>query len=109
MKKVINLIAVLSLIMTIACQNQAKKETQEKKVEVKIERTEEGSKAEITTTKWVEGETIEEIEIIPNQVSDFKVEYHKAFLKKWIEETNQNNTFEEIWEIREQCIEKLSI
>jgi|DEB0MinimDraft_10_1074344.scaffolds.fasta_scaffold03902_2 Cu-Zn family superoxide dismutase len=64
MKKVINLIAVLSLIMTIACQNQAKKETQEKKVEVKIERTEEGSKAEITTTKWVEGETIEEIEII---------------------------------------------
>ena len=51
MKKVINLIAVLSLIMTIACQNQAKKETQEKKVEVKIERTEEGSKAEITTTK----------------------------------------------------------
>ena len=49
-----------------------------------------------------------EIEIIPNQVSDFKVEYHKAFLKKWIKETNQNNTFEEIWEIREQCISKLS-
>lgn len=49
-----------------------------------------------------------EIEIIPNQVSDFKVEYHKAFLKKWITETNQNNTFEEIWEIREQCISKLS-
>ncbi|WP_297868252.1 hypothetical protein [uncultured Flavobacterium sp.] len=49
-----------------------------------------------------------EIEIIPNQVSDFKVEYHKSFLKKWITETNQNNTFEEIWEIREQCISKLS-
>ena len=57
----------------------------------------------------IKNEIIEEIEIIPNQVSDFKVEYHKAFLKKWIEETNQNNTFEEIWEIREQCIEKLSI
>ncbi|MFN7046082.1 MAG: hypothetical protein ACK4M1_12870 [Flavobacterium sp.] len=51
---------------------------------------------------------LEEIEIIPNQVSDFKVAYHKAFLKKWIEETNQNNTFEEIWKIREQCISKLS-
>ncbi|WP_445717344.1 hypothetical protein [Flavobacterium sp.] len=57
----------------------------------------------------IKNEIIEEIEIIPNQVSDFKVEYHKAFLKKWIEETNQNNTFEEIWEIREQSIEKLSI
>jgi hypothetical protein len=52
---------------------------------------------------------VEEIEITPNQVSDFKVTYHKAFLKNWINETNQNNTFEEIWEIREQCIEKLSI
>ena len=57
----------------------------------------------------IKQDIMEEIEIIPNQVSDFKVEYHKAFLKKWITKTNQNNTFEEIWEIREQCIEKLSL
>jgi hypothetical protein len=57
----------------------------------------------------IKQDIMEEIEIIPNQVSDFKVEYHKAFLKKWIKETNQNNTFEEIWKIREQCIEKLSL
>ena len=56
----------------------------------------------------IKQDIIEEIEILPNQVSDFKVEYHKAFLKKWIKETNQNNTFEEIWRIREQCISKLS-
>ena len=56
----------------------------------------------------IKHDIMEEIEIIPNQVSDFKVEYHKAFLKKWITETNQNNTFEEIWRIREQCISKLS-
>ena len=56
----------------------------------------------------IKHDILEEIEIIPNQVSDFKVAYHKAFLKKWIEETNQNNTFEEIWKIREQCISKLS-
>jgi hypothetical protein len=43
----------------------------------------------------IKHDILEEIEIIPNQVSDFKVAYHKAFLKKWIEETNQNNTFEE--------------
>ncbi|TXI68373.1 MAG: hypothetical protein E6Q46_01305 [Flavobacterium sp.] len=52
----------------------------------------------------IKQDIMEEIEIIPNQVSDYKVEYHKAFLKKWITKTNQNNTFEEIWEIREQCI-----
>jgi hypothetical protein len=57
----------------------------------------------------IKQDIVEEIEITPNQVSDFKVTYHKAFLKNWIKETNQNNTFEEIWEIREQCIEKLSI
>ena len=56
----------------------------------------------------IKQDIVEEIEITPNQVSDFKVEYHKAFLKKWITETNQNNNFEEIWEIREQCISKLS-
>ena len=56
----------------------------------------------------IKHDILEEIEIIPNQVSDFKVAYHKAFLKKWIKETNQNNNFEEIWKIREQCISKLS-
>lgn len=56
----------------------------------------------------IKQDIVEEIEITPNQVSDFKVTYHKAFLKNWIKETYQNNTFEEIWEIREQCISKLS-
>jgi hypothetical protein len=56
----------------------------------------------------IKQDIVVEIEITPNQVSDFKVTYHKAFLKNWINETNQNNTFEEIWEIREQCISKLS-
>ena len=56
----------------------------------------------------IKHDIVEEIEITPNQVYDFKVAYHMAFLKKWIKETNQNNTFEEIWKIREQCISKLS-
>lgn len=56
----------------------------------------------------IKHDIVEEIEITPNQVCDFKVAYHMAFLKKWIKETNQNNTFEEIWKIREQCISKLS-
>ena len=56
----------------------------------------------------IKNEIIEEIEIIPNQVSEFKVKYHKNFLKKWILETNQSHTFEEIWQIREQCITRLA-
>lgn len=56
----------------------------------------------------IKNDIIQEIEIEPFQVADFKIDYHKAFLKKWIKETNQNYTFDEIWDIREQCIQKLS-
>lgn len=56
----------------------------------------------------IKNDILQEIEIEPFQVADFKIDYHKAFLKKWIEETNQNYTFDEIWDIREQCIQKLS-
>jgi len=52
---------------------------------------------------------LEEIEIMPIQVADFKVEYHQNYLKNWIEATNQTKTFEEIWAIREQCIAFLSL
>lgn len=51
---------------------------------------------------------IEEIEIEPYQVSEFKVKYHQEYLKKWIQKTNQAKTFNEIWKIRELCIQKLS-
>ncbi len=49
---------------------------------------------------------IQEIEIQPNQISEFKLEYHKNFLKKWI--ADKPFTLEEIWTIREQCIADLS-
>ncbi len=51
---------------------------------------------------------LEEIEIEPQQVCDFKVKYHQNFIKKWIVNNQINYKFEEIWCIREQCIEKLS-
>lgn len=56
----------------------------------------------------IENDILEEIEIEPFQVAEFKVDYHKDFLKKWINETNQTKTFDEIWTIRENCIQKLS-
>lgn len=51
---------------------------------------------------------MEEIEILSSQVSTFKVDYHKAYIKNWIKESNQKKTFEEIWNLREQCISKLA-
>lgn len=50
---------------------------------------------------------IEEIEIEPEQVGNFKVAYHKNFLKNWILQENIQMSFDEVWTIREICIKKL--
>lgn len=51
---------------------------------------------------------IEEIEILPSQITDFKVSYHKSYLQNWL---NENETIKynlnELWSIREQCIKDL--
>ena len=71
-----------------------------------------GIPLDITTSESfyakIKNDILEEIEIKPIQVANYKVNYHKDFLKKWIIETNQNKTFNEIWTIREKCIQKLS-
>lgn len=47
-----------------------------------------------------------EIDIEPHQVVDFKVGFHKKFLKDWIK--SQPFSLDEIWKIRELCIADLS-
>ena len=56
----------------------------------------------------IKNDLLEETAIHPNQVGDYKIEYHKEYLKKWISETEQKHNFDEIWAIREKCIQKLS-
>ena len=56
----------------------------------------------------IKDEIIVEIEIEPVQVNEFKVQYHQEFIKKWKMENNINLSFDEIWKIREQCINNLS-
>lgn len=56
----------------------------------------------------IESDIIHELEIIPEQVAAFKVDYHKAFLKNWISESRLEKSFDEIWQIREKCIENLT-
>ncbi len=50
---------------------------------------------------------LEEIEIEPEQVNTFKVEYHKNFLRKWLAENDIDMSFDTLWELREQCIRNL--
>jgi hypothetical protein len=56
-----------------------------------------------------EEERLIEMEIRPNQITDYKVSYHKAYLAEWLRQNPQiPYTESEIWEIREQCIRDLS-
>ncbi|MES2477589.1 MAG: hypothetical protein V4561_00755 [Bacteroidota bacterium] len=57
-----------------------------------------------------EGELIEEIEIQPYQITDFKIAYHKQYLDGWLkEQASINLSTDELWMIREQCIADLSV
>jgi hypothetical protein len=56
----------------------------------------------------IKNDLLEEIEIEPYQVADFKVNYHQDFIKNWLKETNSKFSLDELWKIRETCIEQLS-
>ena len=56
----------------------------------------------------IKNDLLEEIEIEAFQVGEFKVQYHKNYIKNWLLESNSKFTFDQIWEIREQCITFLS-
>ena len=58
--------------------------------------------------KNIEKDLIQEIDIQPEQVIDFKVAYHKEFIKNWMKSTNSKFDFDQIWHIREKCIENLA-
>ena len=52
---------------------------------------------------------LEEQEICPDQIADYKVNYHKQFLSNWLlENPRQAFTPDEMWAIRENCIRALS-
>lgn len=55
----------------------------------------------------IKEDVIKEIEINADDVGEFKVEFHKNYLKNWIEKENMKISFEEIWKQREKCIRKL--
>lgn len=51
---------------------------------------------------------LEEIEIQPSQISDFKVKYHKNYLQTWLNKNSHIKlSLNELWIVREQCIKDL--
>lgn len=56
----------------------------------------------------IKDDIITELEITPKQVSTYKVNFHQQFLKQWIIEEKLPLDFNTIWEIRENCIRRLS-
>ncbi len=51
---------------------------------------------------------IEEIEISPEQITDYKVNYHKNYLVTWLKHKQINLGLNDIWKIREQCIQDIA-
>lgn len=68
----------------------------------------EGEAIDVTTMtsklSTIEADVLEEQVIQPEQVTEFKVDYHRDFMKKWGEEHQPEFSFEELWAVREKCI-----
>lgn len=48
-----------------------------------------------------------EKEITPKEVAEFKIGFHQSYLKNWLKNSDTQYTFEEIWNLREDCIKAL--
>jgi len=59
------------------------------------------------TAQIPESDFLEEFDIKPDEIGPKKEKLHKAFIKKWTKDHSKMNA-EEIWRIRETCIDKLS-
>lgn len=71
-----------------------------------------GERYDVTKKNWsinmFPEAIIEEHEIQPEQITDYKVTYQKAFMKKWLEEHNEiKYGLGELFAIREECIKAL--
>lgn len=71
-----------------------------------------GTRVDLTSAESdigrIERDILEEIEIAPEQVSSYKVDYHKRYIEEWKAQEGLPQSFEELWAIREKCIASLS-
>jgi hypothetical protein len=64
--------------------------------------------APTSSIKQIEKDIISETEIAPSQVAQWKVDFHKQFIKDWRISENIKMDFDTIWNLREKCISSLS-
>ncbi|WP_206531791.1 GNAT family N-acetyltransferase [Sphingobacterium sp. DR205] len=62
----------------------------------------------VNETKF-ELDLLNEVEINPDQISEYKVQYHRNFLSHWIEENKIPYSLDELWKIREGCIRAITL
>ncbi|PTL39121.1 hypothetical protein [Alkalicoccus saliphilus] len=53
---------------------------------------------------------LKEEQITPPQIGSYKVNFHRSYIRVWLNENKLNQTFSAgtLWEIREECINELS-
>lgn len=56
----------------------------------------------------LEAAILEEKEIMPYQVDQYKVDYHKAYIANWAKKMQLMMSLEALWSIREKCIAHLA-
>jgi len=56
----------------------------------------------------IEAAILEEKVILPHQVGDFKPRYHRQYMDQWRLKEGISYSLEELWAIRERCIQTLS-
>ena len=56
----------------------------------------------------IENDIISETIIKPEQVGQYKIDYHQKFILDWITQNEIKLSFDQVWQFREQCIANLS-
>lgn len=46
--------------------------------------------------------------ISPNQIGNYKVHLHQKWMRRWAQELHLDFNFDQLWELREKCIQALS-
>lgn len=71
-----------------------------------------GAATDITTRssdfEKIKSSILSEEEIEPEQVAEYKITFHKNYLKEWLEKNTLPFSLDELWSIRETCIQNLS-
>ncbi|WP_133128625.1 hypothetical protein [Legionella nagasakiensis] len=51
---------------------------------------------------------LEEISISPEQIGEYKINFHQNFIRNWINSNDLSISYEDLWSCREKCINALS-